>query len=655
MGRRFVTNFKEEPTLTSRMEKWIRGLNLLVSNTQIRPDELSEAQDIQLVEDGKVQCPRDGQAYFGSESGSRVTGLFPFYKSDGTRKLLRMSGTTLQEYDGADWDNVSGFTYTTTLNTEGVMAYDRLYLCNGTDALTYYDGSSITSFTAISAPSAPTATRTGSSGSYTFSYKITAVTAVGETTGSTAGSTTLNQSVLDTSNYMTVTWSTVTNAIGYNVYGRKDGDWRFITYVEGNSSTTYVDKGTVTPSTTFTPPEGNSTGGQKGKYVALYKDSLFLAGDPANPSRLYYSGGGDKVHDFTVGSGGGFIDISKNDGQVITGLIVFKNSLIVFKEDSIYQFSFTTDGLPQVVLVNPSVGAIAPRSIIGVENDVFFMSRRGVFTIGNEAGFAFDVLRTNELSSRVRSVVSTIDPAYVQNVSAIYVSDSTKNLAIFAYTPSGSATNSKALVYDRERLGWVKWSNIQANCWTTYRGTDGVTHFLYGDDASGYVKEILSGSTDFGSSIRGYYRIKAEHFKELDRYKKLKDVNVVLRRPSGTIRLNIIKDGVDTVYTSNIGTISPTVNFGHYTFTDFLFGESTGSGVSSQDENVLRTIRNVNLEGRSFMLEFDNQGATANFTLLLASMTAKARSIRYRKSGEVVGSDPSSSSGTDQVEDLLLE
>jgi len=639
MARKYELPKRKTKLLTSQQDKWIRGLNTLVSNTQIRDDELSSATDIQLVEDGKIQCPRDGQGYFGNSSGSRVTGLFAYYKSDGTRQLLRIEGTHLQKYNTStsNWDNISGATYTTTLRTEGVVAYDKLYLENGTDNLSYYDGSSISTFTAISAPSAPTVTRTGSSGSYTYSYKITAVTATGESTASSAGSTTLNQAALDTSNYMTVSWSAVTNATGYNVYGRKDGFWTFITYLEGNGSTSYVDKGTVTPSPVFTPPEGNSTGGQKGKYIALYKDSLFIFGDPSNPSRLYYSGGGDNITDFTIGGGGGFIDISKNDGQVGTGLIVFKNTLIVFKEESIYQFSFDSSGLPQVVQVNPSIGCIAPRSIVAVENDIFFASRRGVFTIGNEAGFAFDVLRTNELSSRVRSIYNTIDPAYIQNTSAVYATTGNVNLVIFAFTPAGSTTNSQAIVYDRERLGWYKWTNIKANCWLSWRGTDGVLYVLYGDDSSGYVKKILSGTNDFGSAIEGTFQLKSDDFKDITTYKSLKDISIVLREPSGNANLSVIVDGTTSTYSANISTISPAINWGHYVFNRFLFVEAYGSGaVTTGDEIVLRTKRNLNSEGKTFALQFNNGSSGASFTLLNTKMTASPRSERYRHSGDVI-------------------
>jgi len=637
MSRNYSVNFKEEKPSITRMEKWNRGHNTLVSNTQIRPDELSNTQDIQLVEDGKIQCPRDGQSYYGGTTGSRVTGLFPYYKSDGTHKLLRTSATTLQVYNTGTsaWDNVSGFTYTTTLNTEAVMAYDRLYLCNGTDPLTYYDGTSITSFTAISAPSAPTPTRTGTTGSYTFSYKISAVTLVGETTGSAAGSSDLNQSSLDATNYFTVTWSAVTSAVGYNVYGRKDGKWFFLKYLEGNASTTYIDKNQDTPSENIRPPEGNSTAGPKGKYIAQYKDSLFIFGDPLNPSRLYYSGGGDNIHNFTVDAGGGLIDVAKNDGQIGTNIIVFKNTLLVFKQDSTYRFSYTTEGIPTIEQINPSIGAIAPRSVISVENDVFFMSRRGVFTMGNEAGFAFDVLRTNELSSRVRSIVQTIDPAYVQNVSAIYATVANKNLVIFSYTPSGSTTNSKAIVYDRERLSWYKWGNIQANCWAQYVDSSGNVSVLYGDDSSGYVKEILTGSDDFGSAIRGYFSLKAETFGQLERIKNFKNIHIILRKPQGNISLSLTIDGVGTDFTANIGTISPTINFKHYMFKSFLFKDVYGTGISEQDSLVVRRLRNLNFQGKSILLNFDSNSASS-FTLLGVIMEAKMKSQHFYGTSEVV-------------------
>ena len=527
-----------------------------------------------------------------------------------------------------------------SLNTDSVMAYDRLYLVNGSDPLTYYDGSVIQTFTAISAPTVPTCTRTGGgTGNYTFSYKVTAVTGQGETDPTSAASTTLNQEELSETVYMTVGWTISASATGYNIYGRTDGYWRFLHYVEGQAVNSWIDYGTDSPSEVFTPPEGNSTGGPIGTNIELYKDSLFIIGDPDNPSRLYYSGGGDRINDFSVSNGGGFIDINKNDGQRGTGLIVFKNTLLVFKEDAIYQFQFTTSGLPQTTQINAAVGCIAPRSIVAVENDIFFASRRGIFSIGNEPGFAFDVLRTNEISARVRSIFQSIQSEYMKNISAVYATKSNINVVIFAYTPSGGTWNSEALIYDRERLAWYKWTNIRANCWLNYIETDGTTHVLYGDDYSGYVKEILTGSDDFGSAIQGTFKLKAEDFKEgLTRYKKLKDLSVVLREPVGSVTMTILRDGLETATIMNISTVSPTINFGHYLIARFLFGVSYGTGaITSSDDIVLRVKKNLGLaEAKAYQLSFTNGSSGAHFTLLQTQMIAKPKGIRFAKTSDIV-------------------
>jgi hypothetical protein len=521
------------------------------------------------------------------------------------------------------------------------MAYDRLYLCNGTDPLTYYDGDTITTFTAISKPTSPTCTRSGgSTGSFTYSYKITAVTAVGETDPTAAATATADfePDDMDATHYMTVAWTASTSATGYNIYGRTDGYWRFLKYVEGQTTASWVDDGTTSESEVFTPPTANSTSGPIGKYITLYKESLFILGDPLNPSRLYYSGGGDKINDFSVSNGGGFIDVSKNDGQMGTGLIVFKNSLLCFKEDSIYQFEFTTSGLPQITQVNAAVGCIAPRSIVAVENDIFFASRRGVFTIGNESGFAFDVLRTNELSARVRSIFQSIEESYLEKISAVYATKSNVNLVIFSYTPTGGTYNSEALVYDRERLAWYKWTNIRANCWVNYIDSTGTIKVIYGDDYSGYCKEILTGTDDFGSSISGTFTLRAEEFNQgLDLYKKIKDISVVLRQPSGSVVMTLTIDGVSTTINMNITSVSPMINFGHYLFNKFTFSDSYGTGsVTSSTDTVLRTKKNINLEGRSFKLSFNNGSSGASFKLLQTTITAKPRSLRYRQTTDII-------------------
>jgi hypothetical protein len=110
---------------------------------------------------------------------------------------------------------------------------------------------------------------------------------------------------------------------------------------------------------------------------------------------------------------------------------------------------------------------------------------------------------------------------------------------------------------------------------------------------------------------------------------------MVLRSPTKNITFNILADGVTTVYSTNISTTFPSVNFGHYLF-PFLLGESIGTGLSEQDSNIVRRIRNANLEARSFMFEFDTGTTGGSFTLIEIKTTARPRSERYYHSGELM-------------------
>ncbi|HET9174671.1 MAG TPA: hypothetical protein VFN56_05355 [Candidatus Saccharimonadales bacterium] len=73
-------------------------------------------------------------------------------------------------------------------------------------------------------PSAPTISPQGTTGSSGYSYVVVAVSANGSTTpASLAGSTTSGNSVLNSTNYNTVSWTTVAGAVTYYVYRTVSG------------------------------------------------------------------------------------------------------------------------------------------------------------------------------------------------------------------------------------------------------------------------------------------------------------------------------------------------------------------------------------------------------------------------------------------------
>ncbi|WP_143447906.1 hypothetical protein [Kineosporia sp. R_H_3] len=89
-------------------------------------------------------------------------------------------------------------------------------------------------------PSPSTATTGGTLAAATYSYRVTTMSDLGESTGSTA----VTQATTGSTSTVTLTWSAVTNAAGYRVYGRTSGVERLLATV-GPAATSWTDDGSA--------------------------------------------------------------------------------------------------------------------------------------------------------------------------------------------------------------------------------------------------------------------------------------------------------------------------------------------------------------------------------------------------------------------------
>ena len=105
----------------------------------------------------------------------------------------------------------------------------------------------------LSQPSVPTLTSASTGGalaSATYSYKIAAVSSVGETLASTAATVTIGGSV--STGMVTISWAAIEGATGYKIYGRTSGTERLITTL-GAGTLSFIDDGLLTPDSTKLP------------------------------------------------------------------------------------------------------------------------------------------------------------------------------------------------------------------------------------------------------------------------------------------------------------------------------------------------------------------------------------------------------------------
>lgn len=623
--------YKPPKTLQLDWDNFKGGLNTLLRQNEIKDNELAQMDNLQLVGRG-VPSKRGGtQNYFlaGSSvaTGSqRVRGLRGVKFASGVSGVNELLAITDEGYlvkkNGETNTSVLGYSYASGYSAEMTQIYNNVYIINGINNLTKYNGATIYPYTSISRPTGVTATNlSGVSGTVTRSFRVSSFNSVGEQIASDAVLVSNTpQDLTDTT--IRISWTTSSPSsvvVAYGLYGFTQGDERLITTVD-SSTLTYDYQGVPEPDNFVFPSAANTTDGPVSKYVTSHKDKLVLGNLVGYPSRIMWSGGGINVDKFNWRFGGGYVDIDKDSGDEVTGLIEFQNAIIVFKERSIWKVTLEAQGslvIPTVEMLIKGIGAVAHRTIRHVENDVFFLSRKGVFTLGNEANY-LNVLRTNELSSRVRPVFQGLETNQAQLACAVY-HDSKYRLS---YPTDVSGVNKKEIVYDRERLAWVGPNTFPAapGVYEVYYDGANKERLLWGDTNDNYVTESSSGIVnDKGVKIQTSLLTKKTSFDNPFRFKQIKEVFSNWRNVSGSPFVSVIleqRDGtLATAESFSITASSAGVGWGFDRWGTFKWGTSSGAGSAESSSDLVRRTRLFKIS-RALQIQITTVGNNDKYELL---------------------------------------
>lgn len=632
-------DYKPPKTLQLDWDNFKGGLNTLLRQTEIKDNELAQANNLKLVGLG-VPTKRDGTGdYFltapsvatGSQRVRGLKGVLFASGASGVNELIALSDWGyLVKKSGASYSVILGASYSSGYNAEMVQIFNHVYVTNGVNNLTKYGGVSIYGFTQISRPTGLQVTNlSGVSGTFTRSFRVSGFNAVGETIASDEMLITNTPQDL-TETTLRLTWTTSSPAsvvAGYGIYGVDSGDNRLITTVDA-STLTYDYQGAPEPSQLVSTSLADTTAGPISKYIITYKDKLVLGNIQGYPSRIAWSGGGINVDKINWRYGGGYVDIDKDAGDFITGLIEFQEAIVVFKQRSIWKVTLSTvDDLviPTVTLVVRGVGAVSHRTIKHVENDVFFLSRKGVYSLGNEANYLSNVLRTNELSAKIRPVFSTLSASDLLQACAVY-QDSKYRLA---YPSGGESKNSREIIYDRERLAWMGPNTYPATpgIYEVYYDGDNNEKLIWGDANDNFVTEMSSGySNDKGVKIQTSLLTKKTSLKNPFRFKQFKTLYSNWRNVFGTPFVNIIletRDGaVGSAETFTISAANAGTGWGFDKWGTFKWGTTAGAG-SAAGSNDLAKETQVNKVGRTLQVEITTTGVNDKYELLSLQILAQ--------------------------------
>jgi len=617
-----ISNTKNSPKTPEYVTGFLGGLNTFQDEGSIKDSELTEAKNILLSVDGIE--PRPGTEDYGTGSGTKVLGLFPYYK-DSSRQFLRYAtgiNNKLQNYVGTTPTDIGSTTFDASARMNFVQARNEVYGFNGVDPLWKYDGTTITTYSALITPTGLGITVVGTAQSTAYSYRVSAFNSIGETLACTSVAISTGNATLSATNYNALAWTAVTGATGYNIWGNKAiglGE-TYMGTVYG--VIVYNDQGGDSPSLSLLPPEGNTTTGIKGTMAEFAISRIFTAGNPDFTSRLTFGGVGTNIGNFSGSSvGGGSVDVFRNDGAVIRGIKPFQGGVVIWKDNGIYKFSFTDDGSQKLEEITRSFGGISYKGIKHVENDIIFPAKKdgrlAIYSLGNQENYSSSTVRTNELTIKVASRLSNVNTAYLQHSAAFYFN----NVYGISVPTSASTVNDRTWCLDTRFGAWVYWEGFTPNCYSTYVDTDGSENLYFGDESSGKVKKMfVETRSDSGAAISVEWATKAFNQRQFLKFKKYFDPTFQFKNvtTSGALSGDIILDGstVTAYFTVNQQS-SGGAGVGVSLVGVILPGDAPGAVnialVNSSDIPVLVKFVGV---ARSIKYRFRSNSATAKYKFL---------------------------------------
>lgn len=628
---------KNKKQLQILLDEFDGGVNTLLSETRIRKNEAKEAKNLMLIEDG-VWTKRWGTADYGTAVTS-IDGAAEYVASDGSRELIIIDNGTPKKStdDGVNWSTITGATFTAgermrfyqygANNSSGVFKY-YLYMVNGTDAIARYNGTTIETYTEIDAPTwAGTAiARTGlTTGNYDYYYQVTAQNEVGETIASTEETIDVNKlrDNWDSSNYVTLDWDAVSGAVRYVIYiSDSSGYETYLDQVDAGQ-TGYVDDGTASPNTLIEPPIENTTGGPVLKNIVASANRLWGVG---SNNLVYWTGSvGNERGVFSISAGGGFLGLERGGRSTVQAVVDFQGKPHAFcshpegggqiweiNETSITVGSETVTVMVPNKIVN-STGTESVGSVIPVENDVFYWDN-GVRVLGNEPG-VLNVLRTNELSSRIRPYARSLNDAGITGIEAIYFESK-----VFFSVPRGSSSNDKIIVYDRERLAWlVDWS-LGVDQFLQYTDTNGSTKLL-GVSGTKLIEFSENYETDSGTPFSTKYvspRIQVGE-DDFTQFAKIKRAYIRLRDTVGTISISVAgttkTKGVSSLASKEIASESSSTGLSYELLSYIQLSGSTGVATTYSSESLIKEVP-INKLIRDVQITISTTGTSDKFALI---------------------------------------
>lgn len=552
------------------LKDWLKGTVTAFDDGRTPITGLRASGNVILDQDGTIR-PRPSLIRYGTQPTGTILGeLFEFVQTTATGTvnwigcLQNVAGVTkfYISKDGAVWQICNGKSFDNTALAHFCQIDNKVLILNGTDNLAYFDittagaANTVVPFVALSTPGAPTIARTGLAGTtFTYYYKVTANSTVGETIASTETSQGVDRTREkwdSTSNFLTISWGAVASAVSYNVYVSNVSGQEVLVAANINALS-FKDDGSLALNVAITAPSADTTAGPICTRATVINGQVFMTGDKNNSRYVRFGGVGQSVLDFGPFNGGGWVELGRGTKETPVKVVSFRdgrgNALITVlcrgTNGSGKRYTLNPDSVTigttiinffDVTEDNGQSGTDSPDGVVLYRDSVFYPSRDGFKTTGTKPQLQ-NILSTTTISETIINDIKNLSSQYMDRCMGLAFQE-----RIYWAVPVGSSTNNEIWVLDLARGGaWMKPWGITASWMSLYNDNTGATHHLvvgvnnviyelsYGaattDDTAGFSTNATSGFIKFSDDGL--------------EWAKVIDVTFVLLRPQGTINFTL--------------------------------------------------------------------------------------------------------------------
>ena len=339
------------------------------------------------------------------------------------------------------------------------------------------------------------------------------------------------------------------------------------------------------------------------KFSAIFQNHLFLAGDPAHPTKIFFSAPLAET-DFAASNGAGVINV----GFPVVAIKSFRNELFIFGSTNIKKLSGTALANFVLQTVTDDLGCLATDSVIEIGGDLLFLSQDGLRPISGTDKIGDVNLETvsKDIQSIFTDIVFDID---LDGLNAVVIRQKTQFRYFFAAADSQGIIGGFRQTPNGLQFEYSQMLGITATCAAS--GYIGQNEIVIHGTSAGKVQQQEQGNSFAGDPILSVFQTPFYHMQDPEQRKIFYTIATYLRSEGdNSIVMSALYDYAD------VETLNPT-NFNLSTAGAAAFyNEATYNSTAIYDGNpspVQRT--NISGSGKSASIKYVTNDTNASHSI----------------------------------------